>query len=222
MDKIGIGVTSTNSDWYKRLDLVRPKNSIFRCNSDQISIAKDKNSLIKFFYDNDCQYIFLFDDDTFPIKEGWADFFINASKKTGIEHFVLCHPDHNKLIQNGRTIDTYQTGTGCFIFLTRNVIEKVGYINAAYVKYGYEHAGYSWRIHRAGFTPSWYVSVNGWEDYIYSWDLDKDSGSRHNFSRTAWDGEESKQDFIAINEDIFNKEITSHKIYYSFDLDISK
>jgi hypothetical protein len=216
MNTIGIGVTSTNSDWYQRLDRVRPKNSVFICNSDQQSISHDKNKLIKEFYESGCEHIFIFDDDCFPIKKGWAEFFIGASEKTGIEHFVLCKPDHNDLLEEGRKISKYGTGTGCMLFLTRKVVEKVGYINSDYGKYGYEHSGYSWRIHRAGFTPSWYVSVNGWEKFVYSFDLDKEGAVNHDFIRTDWEGQESKSDFIAQNKEVFYKEVASYKLYYPF------
>lgn len=229
--RIGIGVTSNDPNkWH---ETGKPFSG-FQCSrigtsitsdycDDQISVSHDKNKLINSFYDKKypADYIFIFDDDCFPIREYWADFFINASRSTGIDHFVLCKPDHNVLIEKQPIVSLYQTGTGCMMFLTRKCIEKVGYINSAYGKYGYEHAGYSWRIHRAGLTPSWYVSVNGWEKFIYSWDLDKEGADKNNFVRAHWYGEENKADFILQNEDVFNKEIGSPKIYYPYDLEMS-
>lgn len=217
MAKIGVGVT-TNGGFWDGVSLLPADVWNFSHNNDQISIAHDKNEIIKRCFDDGCEYIFLFDDDTFPVREGWADFFINAHKKTGIDHFVLCKPNHNTLIEKQPIVSLYATGTGCMVFLTRQVVERVGYMNPEYGKYGYEHAGYSHRIHRAGFTPSWYVSVNGWEKYIYSWDLDK----RDDFERTHWDGEENKADYIALNEDVFRKELASYQLYYPYDLELSK
>lgn len=213
---VGIGVTG-GVEWFDRVNKVRPAYSrLINCDVNN-TVASDKNWLIWNLYEVGMEYLFIFDSDCFPIKEGWADFFINAHKKTGIDHFVLCKPDHNTLIEKQPIVSLYATGTGCMIFLTRKVVEQVGYMNPEYGKYGYEHAGYSHRIHRAGFTPSWYVSVNSWEKYIYSWDLDK----RDDLERSHWDGEENKSDYIAQNEDIFRKELASYQLYYPYDLEMS-
>ena len=220
MERIGIGVTTNEQATWNGCAFIDYHDYSYRVGNNTIAI--DKNWLIKLLYDLDCDYIFIFDDDCFPIREGWADFFINAHKKTGIDHFVLCKPDHNELIQRTPIVSLYQTGTGCMMFLTRKVIEQVGYINPEYGKYGYEHAGYSWRIHQAGLTPSWYVSVNGWEKFIYSWDLDKEGAEKHGFVRSHWDGEEYKNDYILQNQDVFYKEISSPKIYYPYNLEMSK
>lgn len=70
-------------------------------------------------------------------------------------------------------LNEFNNCSGCMLFLTKEVIEKVGGFNPQYGFYGYEHAGYSRRIHQAGLTPlGMYTCPEGVEDYIYSMDLD--------------------------------------------------
>jgi len=49
-------------------------------------IAYGKNDCLKAL--KDCQYLFLFDDDCFPVREGWIEFFIKAHKESGQHHFL--------------------------------------------------------------------------------------------------------------------------------------
>ena len=49
-------------------------------------IAYGKNQCLKAL--KDYQYIFLFDDDCFPVREGWVEFFIRAHKESGQHHFL--------------------------------------------------------------------------------------------------------------------------------------
>ena len=125
---------------------------------NRLGIAARKNECLIGARDSGADYIFLFDDDTFPIKEGWADLFINASKASGQQHFMYLKETPtikkiNSFSREGCTTDIYNNSAGCMMFFTKEVIEKVGAYNPAYKIYGYEHAGYSNRIHKAGLTP---------------------------------------------------------------------
>jgi hypothetical protein len=219
MSKIGIGVTVPNVDakWNGQ-HIVHKKNISY--NWSQCSIARDKNSLIKQLYDDGAEYLFIFDDDCFPIKQGWEYFFIDASQRTGCEHFIVGNDKHLNHIGGDNGLSYFQKGTGCMLFLTRKAIETVGYLNNKYGKYGYEHAAYSARIHKAKLTPSWYTSVDGWEEYIYSWDLDKENADKHNFKKVQQFTEEEKTKFISENEYQFRKEMRSKKLYYSDELTV--
>lgn len=214
--KVGVGYTTSGRiiDW--KGILLCPKGSL-EVNKDQISVAHDKNELIRSLYEQGAEYFFIFDDDTFPIKQGWEKFFIDGHLKTGIHHFIVGNPV-NCLYQNGNEdVSCYQTGTGCMLFLTRKVIDTVGYINPAYGKFGYEHVAYSHRIRMAGLTPAWYVSLNGWEEYIYAWDLDKGGAEKHGFVKEHCISPEEKIECIKANEAVFNKEVLSKQLYYGYD-----
>ena len=191
--KIGIGVTTYNRPkhielWEKQLKL---NFNIETCtihiandSNERMGIAFRKNECLKNLSDND--YIFLFDDDCFPIKEGWAEFFIEASKATRQHHFMYLKetPTIKKIMHKTydpyyyqysvqEHINIYNNCAGCMMFLTKEVIQKVGGYNPAYGIYGYEHAGYSNRIHQAGLTPiGAYTCPALTGEYIYSMDYD--------------------------------------------------
>lgn len=194
--KIGVGVISYQRPehldfWREQILKYSPKDiglSIYLDEPARKGIAYGKNQNLKDL--KDCDFVFLFDSDCFPIKEGWIDFFIKAHKETGNHHFLylkntpsiksiysetICFDNEVKTtFKDGCvTIDSYNNCGGAFMFLTKKVIEKVGGFNPAYGTYGYEHAGYSRRIHQAGLTKAGqYLSVRGSSEYIYAMDYD--------------------------------------------------
>lgn len=186
--KIGVGVTTKDPEKY--MQHFQKWDGIILFNTDQITIARDKNKLIKQLYNLGCDYMFIFDDDCFPVKETWADFFIGL----GYDHAVL-----------GEQIP------GCMIYLTRQVVEKVGYMNTAYGKYGWEHLGYFNRIVKSGL-PVWKAA--NWEEYFYSYDL---QGSAHDFIKDEWQTQQQKEDRSLQNQPIFEAECRSEQIYYSYE-----
>lgn len=143
-------------------------------------IAAAKNACLKHL--EDCDYIFLFDDDCWPTKDGWYAIYIGASATSGIQHFnFLSHRHHGlareKKVDNLYTGQTYHIQTmgilgGPLLFLTKEVINKVGAFNPNYKVYGWEHVGYTVRIHRAGLTKGYgmFLHVREAEEYIYSSD----------------------------------------------------
>ena len=172
-------------------------------------IAYRKNECLRAL--KDCDYIFLFDDDCFPIKEGWAEFFINAHEKTGQNHFIYLKENGN--LRNITKSDTYDglaieytNCAGCMMFLTKEVIEKVGAYNPKYGFYGFEHAGYSKRINKAGLTPlGAYTCPEGAGDYIYSMDLDNHLPFNREVNHAPSMSNEIKNipTYIALNKDIY-------------------
>lgn len=194
---IGIGCLTYNRpkhlEWWKGQVLkYLPENSKIYIatdtDQDRRGVAFRSNECLKEL--RNCEYIFLFNDDCAPINAGWAEFHISASKNTGNNHFLLLKNTPSIKSQYSETIcqdttiqtsykdgcvtiDSYNNCGGAFMFLTKKVIEKVGGFNPAYGLYGYEHAGYSKRIHKAGLTKQGeYLSVRGAGEYIYAMDYD--------------------------------------------------
>ena len=199
--KIGIGVTTYNrpkhranwSDiWHKFIGT----DKAYHIASDDINglgydysnerkgIAYRKNECLRAL--QDCDYVFLFDDDCFPIKKGWSEFFIEAHKASGQHHFLYIKetptikqthihlkPEDPLIPSLPYSINEYNNCGGCFMFLTKEVIEKVGAFDETFGLYGFEHADYSDRIHMAGLTPMGkYLCPAGASEYIYAMDYD--------------------------------------------------
>lgn len=130
---------------------------------DRKGIAARKNECLRAL--KDCDFIFLFDDDCYPIKKGWMDFFIYS----GFKHLLYLNNEHNALGFNGDGI-VYADCGGVFMFMTKECIDSVGAFDEGYGMYGFEHADYSIRIHKAGITVHKYTSLIDTHKYLYSLD----------------------------------------------------
>jgi glycosyltransferase involved in cell wall biosynthesis len=186
--KIGIGVTTYNRPkhlelWQKQIlcdeNFIVSDKIISDDSKERKGIAFRKNECLRYL--KDCDYVFLFDDDCFPIKEGWAEFFINAHKFSGQHHFMYLKetPQHKQIKRHGFApfengyINQYNNCSGAMMFLTKECIEKVGAYDERFGNYGFEHANYSQRIHKAGLTTMGeYLCPEGASEYIYAMDFD--------------------------------------------------
>lgn len=125
---------------------------------DRRGVAYRKNECLRVL--KDCDYVFLFDDDCFPIKDGWIDFFI-----AGKHHQHLLYLD--KKLHRHIIGDFYSDCGGVFMFMTKSVIERVGAFDLQFANYGFEHADYSNRI--LG-KENEYPCKEGTEEYIFAHD----------------------------------------------------
>jgi GT2 family glycosyltransferase len=214
--RIGIGVTTYNRP--EHLDLfIRQlgkhtlfgdvKTYIHFDENERKGIAYGKNICI--YNLKDCDYIFLFDDDCFPISDYWMHPFINS----GLNHALYMNESYEPILSiDGYT--SYLHCSGVFMFLTKKVIEKVGYYNPEYGIYGLEHAGYSQRIYRAGLTPCFFPVLDGTDKLIYSLDHqgEGDWGIKHKGSLP----EEERKKLTEINDIIYHKECNAKKNFYNF------
>lgn len=211
--RIGIGVTTYNRPEHAKLfgEQIRkyqPEECDFIAvddTKDRKGIAYRKNECLRAL--KDCDYVFLFDDDCFPIKEGWASWFIAKASHNHIKHMMyLKETPTLKKIESNNGIDVYNNCAGCMMFLTKEVIEKVGAYNPKYGMYGFEHAGYSNRIHKAGLTPlGAYTCPEGAGDYIYSMDLDNylPFNKRVKHTPSMADDIKNISNYIAINKIVY-------------------
>lgn len=229
--KIGIGVVSYLRP--KHLDLWREQILKYAPKEYELSIYIDeprrgiaygKNENLKDL--KDCDYIFLMDSDCFPIKSGWAEFFIHYHKTFKVNHMMYLKEtptikkinSHTFQYASYHTLDIYNNCSGCMMFLTKEVIEKVGAYNYAYSFYGYEHAGYSNRIHKAGLTPlGAYTCPAGASEYIYSMDLDfhrrDEFQKKVNHQPSMADEIKNVPTYVAINSEVYKKDT---EIYIPF------
>jgi hypothetical protein len=240
--KIGVGITTRNRhdilavsmDYHARCAskamkyvivddasdtpvIARPHIEVIR-NETRLGIAKSKNKCLAAL--KDCDYIFLFDDDAFPTFHEWAQRYIDAHIKTGIHHFL--HLKEVGLVKkrgvyeiNDFLVDQYTNCGGVMLFLTQKVLKTVGGYNAEHGIYGFEHAGYTHRIHRAELTRSLppYLAIP--ESFIWAMDWDGvPSGSRLTF-RSSVTREEADESANA-NRVIYLKECEG-RTYFPFE-----
>lgn len=181
--KIGIGYTTYKRDVLLQecLDNLRLhttsdyKLHIARdSDADRRGIALRKNECL--YHLQDCDYIFLFDDDCYPTKKGWEQFVIKAHKDSGEHHFAYLkdsiHTAKNYYFCGDTTIKSFVTCGGVFLFLTNECLKKVGGFWDKYELYGFEHYGYSFRAFEAKLNSDLFMSVEGLEDYLFAYDYE--------------------------------------------------
>lgn len=213
LSKIGVGITTYRRPEYKK-ECLRSILSHSFCDNLQIYAAEDtdedrrgvafrKNECLSNL--QDCDYIFLFDDDCWVKRDGWMEYFISESKRTGENHFLFLDKSHQK-IKGVNGVDYYRECGGVFMFLTKKCLEECGGLNENYKLWGFEHAGYSQRIHKAGLTSHPYLHLPNSDYYLYS--LDYDGMAQSSIKK------EEKDLLINHNRIIFANEINNKQIYY--------
>ena len=197
---IKVIVVDDNSDdknMELNLDVCFKYGAIVYYNIKRKGIARSKNKCLLKLASYD--YVFLFDDDCYPIKNGWEMFFINAARQSNTHHFLRLNNHPVKILDKNKVkIGEHLCANGCFIFLTTELISKVGGFDVKYDTYGFEHAQYSERIHKAGLSHCKNPMLIGTQDYIYSIDLDEEETAHSCMHDT------DKERLISKNENIFN------------------
>lgn len=175
--RIGIGITTTykrpkhREYWRETAKQYTPEGATVYFAHNAKSVAQGKNECLREL--KDCDHIFLFDDDTFPISHGWETFFIEAGHQTNNQHFsYLRSVGQIRQIKEENGIGIFNNSAGCMMYLTKEVLEKVGAFDEKYHPYGFEHVNYSERCHKAGLSIARNVCPINADEYIYSLDLD--------------------------------------------------
>lgn len=111
--------------------------------------------------------IFLFDDDTYPIKDGWYLPYINSGK----EH--LCYTFLTKF-KSANGFKYHVLGNGCMLYVTRKCIDNIGGFDWSYGLGKYEHVDFSRRIHNSGLTESVFMDIENSSELLYCMDQKKE------------------------------------------------
>ena len=137
-----------------------------------VGIAAAKNKCIELL--DDCENIFLFDDDTYPTSSDWWKPYVESKEPHLMYLFqdFAKNPRLNDCVQlyNDGIIKAYSHPRGCMLYLHNSVIKLVGGMNIAYGKWGNEHVDLSNRIFNKGLTSFRYADVVGSENLIHSGD----------------------------------------------------
>lgn len=209
--KIGIGITTCNRPhlldqciWAIEANTSKPYSLHIQDDTHtRNGVAFSKNACL--FALRDCDLIFLFDDDCFPTSPGWVDFFVQAHEATGQHHFLFMSRERHKYSRTWQpfhgspAIDLYEDCAGVFMSITRRAFETIGYFDDRYHKYGYEHAGYSRRLHLSRLNASPFMCVAETSQYLRALDFEGDIPSSIS--------DEEKQSHIPHNETIYHTEL---------------
>jgi len=163
-------------------------------NPVNLGVGKSKNKAMKHLVSLKCDYIFIIEDDMLIKDPAVFDKYIQAYKKSGIHHFNYgpgspfnrkqniefdLHnrhlldqhsPPNPKIIieyDKETKVALYEHTVAMFSFFTREVLEKVGYIDEAYYN-AWEHVDHTYRIIKAGYHPPfwWFADIADSEKYL--------------------------------------------------------
>ena len=152
-----------------------------------------KNAAFKHLLQKNCDYIFIIEDDMLIKDENIFDAYIDASKKTGINHFLFAYhgPANKNGISGGapcpRTIIEYPSGikialnqhcVGAFCMYTKQSLQQVGLFDESFHN-AFEHVHHSYLLCKNNFcTEYWW-----WPDLANSMDyIQEQACSEHNSS----------------------------------------
>lgn len=189
--QIGIGVTTRNRKSvfeysYSQILKFAPENAKIVVVDDasdtpvakanyrfeiNVGIARAKNKCFELL--EACDYIFLFDDDTFPIKIGWHEPYINSGLNHAMMIFDKLHDgkqNGNRILLNYPNYKVYSNPCGCMLFYTKKCLQAVGGMDVEYGIWGHEHVDLSVRINNAGLTPHKFMDVQNSLSLFYAHD----------------------------------------------------
>lgn len=211
--KIGISVITAGNRKLKDYLLHSENHEVVfhvQVDSEKLGPGHMRNKALRKLYDEGCDIMVVFDDDCYPIKEGWIDYLAFCYEKTGISFFGL--PEAFKDIPQSmdREIVFWNACLTQFAMYDRKLLETVGGYNTAYDRYGFEDSAYIFRVLRSGLIgDKGYPCPIRVLSYIHSDDV---------YARTQVQNisYEDKQRYIAKNRIIFDQEVSSNQLFYDF------
>lgn len=218
--KIGVGVITLQNRWIKSeiLNLVtHPTMFYIHTDYEKNGPGYGRNECIKNLYDAGCDHIFLFDDDTYPVIKGWQDYFIEWAERTDINSFSYPNRSLYKLpVHIEDDVEYWHWCTTPFQYVSRKMVEIVGYYNLSYNRYGYEDLAYLYRARESGICGSGVgdATPSLVDTYIRSMDI---LGGDEEFSIEANMTLEKKAEYAESNHSTFREEVTNGKLYYPYE-----
>lgn len=171
MARIGIGVTTYNRPEMLKKCLDSISKHTFNGNvtiyvaddsNERKGVAYRKNECLRAL--KDCDYIFLFDDDCYPIKDGWMEFFIENAKNN---HVLFLNDKLHNYTHSRWGVRFYKDCGGVFMYIPKAALDYVGAFDEKYELWGMEHC--DWSVRYADGCKI-FMMLEGTENYLYSED----------------------------------------------------
>lgn len=190
-NKIGIGITTHNrydvfKKTYKEIVKYAPSGAKIVVIDDfsdkvvpeatyrftkNVGIARAKNKCFELL--EDCDHIFLFDDDCYPMSSDWYKPYIE-NKENHLMYIFLnfknAKLNDTEVLYKDDKIISYSHARGCMLYYKKKILDKVGGMDIGYRKWGFEHEDLSNRIYNAGLTTHRIMDVIGSDKLIFSAD----------------------------------------------------
>jgi glycosyltransferase involved in cell wall biosynthesis len=151
---------------------------VFRFQTN-VGIARAKNKCLELL--EGCQHIFLFDDDTYPIKDEWYLPYINSP-----EHHLMYLFDKwangrpvgdDSILYTDSNHSVHTHARGCMLYVDEIALAVVGGMDVGFGKAMEEHGDWSTRIYNAGLTTFKHMDVLNSHQLIHSMDQHQEVAS---------------------------------------------
>lgn len=144
---------------------------VFRFDTN-VGIAAAKNKCLELL--DDCEHVFLFDDDTWPLQSGWYEPYIASAEHHLMylfENWASGRPvGDDAIVYSDDKVVAHAHARGCMMYVDRLALATVGGFDTRYGMAMNEHLDWSLRMHNAGLTTFAYMDVVDSEQLIYSMD----------------------------------------------------
>jgi GT2 family glycosyltransferase len=124
--------------------------------TDNLGVSGNTNRALRWFLnESGCDYLCICNDDII-VKGEFARFYADAWKKTGIGLFCYCGftskaYEWDEIDYKGITVKKLGRMTGAVMAMPRELVERIGYFDTRFGKFGEEHVDYTNRARFAGF-----------------------------------------------------------------------
>lgn len=147
----------------------------YYCGTEQVGIAQAKNSCLYLLGDS-YSYYFLFDDDTFPIDNGWMELYIDAHQQSGYQHLLYGNNYHNTISEQSNGIECYNSAYGVLLFFTKSMYDALGGLCTDFGFYGGEHIDFTLRAQKTGMVNKErpFAGPTNCARYIWNYDTHAD------------------------------------------------
>jgi len=138
-----------------------------------LGVAGGKNRIMCWFLQHKLEHLFLFEDDTWPIKRGWDEWYRLGHATTGVQA-VTFQPDdfYQGVTQHGPRAGQYEavaTHVDGMMMLsaTRHAVETIGGMHRNFEGInGQEHSEWMTRANRARLCPFTNCSFFGCQEWL--------------------------------------------------------
>lgn len=121
-----------------------------------LGVAGNSNRALRWFMtETDCDHLCLLNDDLHVLGD-FAGYYRKAHADLGVGLFCFCDFTHHESYRwvsvraRGYEVKILPRLTGIMMSLTRSVVEKIGYFDTRFGKFGEEHCDYTYRARFAG------------------------------------------------------------------------
>jgi GT2 family glycosyltransferase len=132
---------------------VYPNMRVFM-GDQNLGVAGNSNRALKWFMDSDCDHLCLCNDDLF-VNGDFVKLYGKAHSDLGVEMFCFCDFTAESYRwttypYRGYKVKLLPRFTGIMVSVTKKLIEKIGYFDAAFGQFGEEHCDFTIRARLGG------------------------------------------------------------------------